>query len=72
VVGAFRNDERILAWDIWNEPDNMNDPAYISPEPKNRVELVLAFLPQAFQWACDAGAQAQQAYGCPIDGSGTG
>src|SRR4028119_1512289 len=27
VVGAFKQDKRILAWDIWNEPDNMNDPA---------------------------------------------
>src|SRR4051812_46874713 len=24
VVGAFRNDKRILAWDLWNEPDNVN------------------------------------------------
>src|SRR6266702_3069192 len=22
VVGAFANDSRILAWDLWNEPDN--------------------------------------------------
>ncbi len=22
VVGAFANDDRILAWDVWNEPDN--------------------------------------------------
>lgn len=56
VVGAFRNDKRILAWDIWNEPDNMNDPAYFSLEPKNKPELVLALLPQAFQWAREAGA----------------
>lgn len=56
IVGAFANDKRILAWDIWNEPDNMNDPSYISLEPKNKVELVLALLPQAFQWAREAGA----------------
>lgn len=24
VVKAFANDERILAWDVWNEPDNPN------------------------------------------------
>ena len=24
VVGAFARDERVLAWDIWNEPDNLN------------------------------------------------
>jgi hypothetical protein len=28
VVGAFANDPRILAWDIWNEPDNGNADSY--------------------------------------------
>ncbi len=56
VVGRFATDRRVLAWDIWNEPDNMNDPAYLSLEPKNKVELVLALLPQAFAWAREAGA----------------
>lgn len=51
VVGRFANDERILAWDIWNEPDNMNDSSYGNLEPKNKVELVLGLLPQAFAWA---------------------
>jgi hypothetical protein len=55
VVGKFANDKRVLAWDIWNEPDNLNDPAYLSLEPKNKVELVLALLPQAFAWARDVG-----------------
>ncbi|HEX8455959.1 MAG TPA: cellulase family glycosylhydrolase [Pyrinomonadaceae bacterium] len=56
VVNRFAADRRILAWDIWNEPDNMNDPAYLSLEPKNKPELVLALLPQAFAWAREAGA----------------
>lgn len=56
VVTRFANDKRVLAWDIWNEPDNMNDPAYISLEPKNKVELVLGLLPQAFQWARESNA----------------
>ncbi|HWP44893.1 MAG TPA: cellulase family glycosylhydrolase, partial [Blastocatellia bacterium] len=55
VVGAFARDERILAWDIWNEPDNMNPGSYEKLEPKNKVELVLALLPQAFAWAREAG-----------------
>ena len=25
VVGAFANDPRMLAWDIWNEPDNLTN-----------------------------------------------
>ena len=24
VIGAFANDNRVLAWDLWNEPDNTN------------------------------------------------
>jgi Cellulase (glycosyl hydrolase family 5) len=51
VVGAFANDRRVLAWDIWNEPDNMNRPAYEKHEPANKVELVLALLPRVFEWA---------------------
>ncbi len=50
VVSRFGKDERVLAWDLWNEVDNMNDPAYASLEPKNKGELVLALLPQVFAW----------------------
>jgi len=57
VVGAFAKDQRILAWDIWNEPDNENGGSYGQLEPKNKVELVLALLPQAFAWARAAGAE---------------
>lgn len=56
VVGAFARDERILAWDIWNEPDNENGGSYGKLEPKNKVALVLALLPKAFAWAREAGA----------------
>jgi hypothetical protein len=51
VVGAFARDQRVLAWDIWNEPDNVNPGSYNELEPKNKVELVLRLLPQAFAWA---------------------
>jgi hypothetical protein len=51
VVGAFANDPRILAWDLWNEPDNRNDPAYIRLEPPNKIALVEKLLPQVFAWA---------------------
>src|SRR5262245_19465896 len=51
VVGAFANDRRILAWDIWNEPDNTNGSSYGKLEPANKVDLVLALLPKAFAWA---------------------
>jgi len=51
VVGAFARDRRVLAWDIWNEPDNENPGSYNELEPKNKGELVLRLLPQAFGWA---------------------
>ena len=51
VVGAFANDPRVLAWDLWNEPDNTNNGSYSRLEPKNKVELVLALLPKVYEWA---------------------
>jgi hypothetical protein len=51
VVGAFGHDNRVLMWDVWNEPDNMNDAAYMKQEPRNKVQLVQNLLPQVFQWA---------------------
>lgn len=52
VVGAFAGDNRILAWDVWNEPDNLNGGSmYGKAEPKRKVELVEKLLPQVFDWA---------------------
>jgi hypothetical protein len=51
VVGAFANDNRVLAWDIWNEPDNTNGSSYGKVELPNKVDLVLNLLPKAFEWA---------------------
>jgi hypothetical protein len=51
VVGAFANDERIIAWDIWNEPNNTNTSSYGAREPENKLELVELLLPKAFEWA---------------------
>ena len=53
VVGAFHNDRRILAWDVWNEPDNTNNGSYQKEEVKNKAALVDALLPKAFAWARD-------------------
>jgi hypothetical protein len=50
VLSQFRNDDRVLGWDLWNEPDN---PAreYRKVERKDKQELVAALLPQVFQCA---------------------
>ena len=55
VIGAFARDPRILAWDVWNEPDNTNGSSY--GEPKNKTEIVLGLLPQVFAWARDVDPQ---------------
>ena len=57
IVGAFARDPRILAWDVWNEPDNTNGGSYAKGEPKNKVQIVLGLLPQAFAWAREVGPQ---------------
>ena len=56
VVGAFANDPRILAWDVWNEPDNVNNGSYGPHDPKNKVETILGLLPQVFAWTRSARA----------------
>ena len=51
VVGRFANDRRVMAWDIFNEPDNTNRPAYLAYEPINKPALTLILMRKAFQWA---------------------
>ena len=51
VVGAFAKDDRILAWDIWNEPGNRNMGSYAKEELKDKTARVLVLLPQTFEWA---------------------
>ena len=50
VVGAFAKDERVLAWDVWNEPGSDNTGNYPN-ELKNKKTYVIALLPQVFEWA---------------------
>lgn len=51
IVGAFARDDRILAWDVWNEPGADSSGSYPKEEPPNKTALVTALLPQAFEWA---------------------
>ncbi|MFZ1176518.1 MAG: 1,4-beta-xylanase, partial [Mycobacterium sp.] len=50
VLTQFRNDDRVLGWDLWNEPDNPSR-YYLSVERKDKEELVADLLPQVFEWA---------------------
>ncbi len=49
VMEAFAHDSRILAWDLWNEPDNLNAEFY--HDPKRKLTRVEVLLPQVFSWA---------------------
>lgn len=52
VIGAFAGDERILAWDLWNEPNNIaGSGPYAKLEAVNKLELERVLLPQVFDWA---------------------
>ena len=53
MVGHFRNDRRILLWDLMNEPDNDN-PAYKAVELPNKAEVALQLLRQEWKWARSA------------------
>jgi hypothetical protein len=51
VVGRFANDRRVVAWDVFNEPDNTNRPAYVAYEPQDKAARSLILLRKAFIWA---------------------
>ncbi|KQN80261.1 1,4-beta-xylanase [Sphingomonas sp. Leaf67] len=51
VIAAFGRDDRVLGWDVWNEPDNGADQY---PGQDGKEPLVRALLAQVFDWARDA------------------
>jgi hypothetical protein len=55
VIRTFKDDDRILGWDLWNEPDNaLGGSGMDSPEGKEKIRLVGVLLPQVFAWAREA------------------
>jgi len=52
VVRRFRTDRRVLAWDLFNEPDNPN-PAYAQVElsAEDKAAAAEALLAKTFAWA---------------------
>ena len=49
VVGAFAKDDRVLGWDVWNEPDNRGSDTVKDEAAK--VARVEELLPEVFAWA---------------------
>ena len=54
VVGTFANDSRVLAWDVWNEPDNLNANSYAKVEDPDKIKHVDHLLPLVFAWIREA------------------
>jgi len=56
VVGAFAKDDRVLGWDVWNEPDNGGGGNYGHPglSSSEKASRVAVLLPQVFAWAREA------------------
>lgn len=56
VVKRFREDRRVLVWDVWNEPDNINmgtyNTGFQSQEAKG--EYITPLLAQTFLWVRSA------------------
>ncbi|MBY0232420.1 MAG: hypothetical protein K2W96_24340, partial [Gemmataceae bacterium] len=48
VVGRFKDDKRVICWDVWNEPDNTNANSYgdkhLKRELKDKLDLTLPLL----------------------------
>lgn len=54
VVGHLKTDERVLLWDIFNEPDNLNTGSYKDDNyVAHKAELSMALLKKAVGWVRD-------------------
>ena len=51
VVSHFKNDQRVVAWDLYNEPDNVaSDPGRDVLELKDKYIYTFALLKKVVQW----------------------
>ena len=51
ILKRFGTDRRVHAWDLFNEPDNLNSDAYRGQEIPNKAEMSLALTRKVFAWA---------------------
>ena len=51
IIETFKDDKRVLMWDLYNEPGNANQSTYGDKDAKNKEELSLRLLELAFGWA---------------------
>jgi hypothetical protein len=51
VIKRYAADDRVLAWDLFNEPDNDNGTSYGPLELKNKDEVAARLVRKSFAWA---------------------
>lgn len=51
ILKGFKNDRRVLCWDLWNEPDNNNASSYGEKDLKDKAKIVLPLVQTVFAWA---------------------
>lgn len=51
VIRHFRDDARIDAWDLFNEPDNLNEASYGATELRDKEARAVEVSAKAFTWA---------------------
>jgi len=51
IVHHFRDDDRVLVWDIWNEPDNNNHMSRGIRDIADKGAVVAPLLAKTFKWA---------------------
>lgn len=54
VLNHFGKDQRIAFWDLFNEPDNLNNTSYGQIEAPNKTAATLSLLKKVYAWAREA------------------
>ena len=51
VLTRFKDDKRVIVWDLYNEPGNLNHSSYGPVELENKPEHSLELVKKCFEWA---------------------
>lgn len=51
ILKYYAHDERVIVWDLFNEPDNPNARSYGKVETPKKAEMALMLLKKTFTWA---------------------
>ena len=54
VIHHFKDDDRVLTWDLFNEPNNDNGGRFTETEAKDKFAKAFILLKKSFEWAREA------------------